>query len=383
MSGARFRLWLGDREASADDLARVEEIEVTQEVDRFWEARLKMTMCLDAQGRWQHRPDEVAASAFTRVRIELDPGDGRFVALIDGPIASFDSQLDSQPGRSTATFVVRDDSVFLHREEANEVYENRRDSELADELLRSVPQIVRANVNPPTEGTHENTTRRGTVLDFLGRLARSNDRRVYVLPGEERGQSIGCFLPDPTEPEAGWSPLRLIGAQRNLGDATITEDSESPERSSASTLRLSDGSLASFETGAVALGISGDRPAVPDEDAALRQLPPDEALREDPAPAAGARARSAAQAYTLSSRVVPGCYAAVLMPYRRVTVECGSTPYSGHYLLTKVVHRITPHLWTQEFEATSDGSTEVSSAPVAEIAGGGLSLSFSASVGVF
>jgi hypothetical protein len=71
------------------------------------------------------------------------------------------------------------------------------------------------------------------------------------------------------------------------------------------------------------------------------------------------------------------------MPYQRVRVECGASPYSGSWLVTKVVHRITPSLYSQQFEAKGDGSTEVLSAPVAEVAGGGLSVSFSASVGVF
>ena len=127
MGETRFRVWFGSREASEDELARIEEIEVTQEMDKFWEARLRMTMCLDAQGRWQHRPD-VVAGPFTRVRVELDPGNGRFVPLIDGPVSNFESSLDSQPGRSTATFAVRDDSVFLNREEATEVFRDKTDS---------------------------------------------------------------------------------------------------------------------------------------------------------------------------------------------------------------------------------------------------------------
>ena len=134
MSDIKFRVWFGSREASEDDLARIEEIEVTQEVDKFWEARMRMTMCLDDKGRWQHRPDTVA-SAFSRVRVEIDPGSGRFVPLIDGPVSNFESHLDSQPGRSTATFAVRDDSVFLDRDEGTEVFRDRKDSEVADDVL--------------------------------------------------------------------------------------------------------------------------------------------------------------------------------------------------------------------------------------------------------
>jgi hypothetical protein len=382
MGEAKFRVWFGSREASEDDLARIEEIEVTQEMNKFWEARMRTTMCLDAQGNWQHRPDRVA-SAFSRVRVELDPGNGSFVPLIDGPVSNFESKLDSQPGRSTATFAVRDDSVLLNREEGTEIFRDRTDSQIADEVFRSIDEIDDTRVEPPTTATQPVTTRRGTKLVFLTQLANANDRRVYVIPGPTLGKSIGCFLPDPTAPTGELPALRLIGDDRNLSDATIEEDSESPERTHGSTLRLSDGVLSSFDVSAADLRIDGDRPAVPADQMPSRLLPPADALREDSEPAATSRARDSGYAFKLASRVIPGCYAAVLTPYVKVRIECGSTPYSGNYLITKVVHRITPSLYSQSFEAKSDGSTEVPDAPVAEAPGGGLSISFSASVGVF
>lgn len=203
-----------------------------------------------------------------------------------------------------------------------------------------------------------------------------------MLPGSQRGRSVGCFKPFPRE-AGSLPPLRLIGDDRNLADATIAEDSESPERTSGRTLRLADGALASFETSATDLGISGGRPAVPAGKEAARLLPPDRSLRESPEAAASRAAREAGYAFKLESTVIPGCYAAALTPYNRVRIECGSTPYSGDWLITKVVHRITASLYSQRFTARGDAATEVSDAPVAEAPGGGLSVSFSASVGVF
>ncbi len=382
MSEVKFRVWFGSAEASEDDLARIEEIEVTQEIDKFWEARMRMTMCLDAQGRRKHRTDTVAA-AFSRVRVEIDPGSGSFAPLIDGPVSNFESKLDSQPGRSTATFAVRDDSVFLNREDGTEVFRDQTDSQVAEQVLRSIDQIDTARVDPPTTQKHPVLTRRGTKLLFLGKLASANERRVYVLPGAERGKSIGCFLPDPVQPSADLPPLCLIGDDRNLADATIEEDSESPEITHGSVMRLSDGVVVAFDASAADLRIDGDRPAVPPAKLPRRLLPPAEALREDLAAAAAARARESAYAYKLSSSVIAGRYGGVLTPYVKVRVECGATPYSGNYLITRVVHRITPSVYSQSFEARSDGSTEVPDAPVAEAPGGGLSVSFSASVGVF
>jgi hypothetical protein len=52
-------------------------------------------------------------------------------------------------------------------------------------------------------------------------------------------------------------------------------------------------------------------------------------------------------------------------------------------LITQVVHRITPSVYTQQLEAKADSLTEVSGAQVAEALGGGLNVSVSASVGIF
>ena len=214
MGDTRFRIWFGDRAASEEELARIEEIEVTQEMDAFWEARLRVALCLDANGRWLHWPGDTA-QAFSRVRIEIDIGHGRFVPLIDGPLVSIDAELDAQPGRSTATMVVRDDSAFLNRdEEVEPPFENRRHSDVVEELFERFEQIRDTRIEATT-ATIESTVRRGTVLQFLRELAWVNDRHAYVLPGEERGASIGCFLPDP-EDASDLPPLVMIGDNRSL-----------------------------------------------------------------------------------------------------------------------------------------------------------------------
>ena len=381
MGRQRFRIWFGERAASEEELARVEEIEVTQEMDAFWEARVRMALCLDANGRWLHWPGDTA-DPFSRLRIEIDIGAGRFAALIDGPLVAVDAALDSQPGRSTATLVVRDDSVFLNREEGVEPpFENRTDSDIAEELFGRFGEI-RATRIEPTEAATETVTRRGTVLQFLRELARANERHAYVLPGDEPGASIGCFLPDPHD-AADLPPLVLIGANRNLASASIEQDPEGGERTQAQVLRVDDQGVTSFETSAQDLGLMRGIPALPIDLTPVRLLDPSDNTRADPAAAAAAQARRNGYLYRLTSHVIPGCYAAVLAPYRKVRIDAGATPYSGDYLITKVVHRITPSLYAQELEAKTDSVTEVSGAAVAEALGGGLQLSVSVGGGVF
>lgn len=381
MGGTRFRVWFGDRGATLDELSRIEEIEVTQEMDAFWEAQVRLAICLDAQGAWQDWPGDTA-SPFSRVRVEIDTGDGRFVPLIDGPLAGIDAGLDSQPGRSTATMVVRDDSAYLNRDEEIEPpFERRTDSEIAEELFGRFEQIRETRIEGSTT-TPETTTRRGTVLEFLRQLALANDRHAYVLPGEEPGASIGCFLPDPEGP-SDLPPLVMIGDDRNLANASITEDPDGAERTQAQVLRVDDQGVATFETSPETLGVMRDLPAAPADLTPRRLLHPAENTREDPEAAATGQARRNSYVYHLSGEVVPGCYGAVLTPYNKVRVDVGATPYSGDYLITKVVHRITPSLYSQEIEAKTDSVTEVSTTQVAEAPGGGLQSSVSASVGIF
>jgi hypothetical protein len=381
MGEPRFRVWFGERAASEDELARIEEIEVTQEMDAFWEARLRMALCLDENGRWLHWPGD-SAQAFSRVRVEIDIGNGRFVPLIDGPLVGIDAALDAQPGRSTATMVVRDDSAFLDRdEEVDPPFENRRHSDVVEELFGRFEQI-RATRIEATAATVETIMRRGTVLQFMRELAQLNDRHAYVLPGEERGASIGCFLSD-SESASDLPPLVMIGDNRSLAHASITEDPDGAEITHARVLRVDDQGTTTFETSAADLGLMRTLPAVPADLTPRRLLHPSDNTAEDPEAAATARARRSAYTYHLSGEVVPGCYGAVLAPYLKVRVDAGATLYSGDYLITQVVHRISPSIYTQWVEAKADSLTEVSGAQVAEALGGGLNVSVSASVGIF
>jgi hypothetical protein len=363
MAGPAFRMYFGTRPATAEELARVEEVVVEQEVDMAWEARVRLSMCTDATGRWRHGSDGFAPP-FTRVRVEVRVADGPFVPLIDGPVAGSDTALDARPGRSGVTLIVRDDSVLMNRAEGTEVFEGKADDAIARELFARFPQIDSTRIRATT-GTPPAAVRRGTPIQFLRELARANGFRAYVLPGPLPGKSVGCFLPDPTGPGA-LPPLTLLGDKRNLLDLTLTEDAEGPERTTGRTLTISDQQVVSSEGRGRDLGLMRNLPTVPDDLAALRQLPPADNDRDDPTARTAAQTRRAAGALKVSARVRPGCYPAALSPYQKVTLKAGDLPrVSGDYLLTRVTHRLGPSAYTQEFEGTTDSQ----SAPAA---GGGL-----------
>ena len=267
-----------------------------------------MAICLDAQGAWQHWPGDVA-TPFSRMRIELDIGDGRFVPLIDGPLAGIDAALDSQPGRSTATMVVRDDSAFLNRdEEVEPPFERRSDSDIAEELFGRFEQIRETRIEGSDGDAGNHDPARHRAASSCVELALASDRHAYVLPGDEPGASIGCFLPDP-EGATELPALVMIGDDRNLANASVTEDPDGAERTQAQLLRTDDQGIATFETSPEDLGLMRDLPAAPADLTPRRLLHPADNTRADPAAAATAQARRNSYVYQLTGRVVPGCYA--------------------------------------------------------------------------
>lgn len=70
----------------------------------------------------------------------------------------------------------------------------------------------------------------------------------------------------------------------------------------------------------------------------------------------------------------------MLTPYNKVSLRAGDSPLSGDWILTKVTHRITPSLYTQDIEARSDSQADTAAPPDPAGGPGGLSLGFSASL---
>ncbi len=377
MADFGFRVYFGSRPATEEELSRIEEIVVEQEMDMAWEARMRFYLCTDEDGRWRHGAEEFA-QPFSRVRVEIGSG-STFTPLIDGPVAAYDTALDSQPGRSTVSLVVRDDSVLMNREERADVFEERSDDEVAREVFGEFPAIASTRIESPG-GPRPSVVRRGTAIQFLRELARPHEYHAYVLPGATPGLSVGCFLPDPAE--AGTlPPLVLLGSDRNLAEIDVAEESEGPELSRAHTLRIADQQVVTAAVGVQDLPLIRPLPPLESAAPATRLVPPEENDREDPEARARGQARRRSYAFRVTGRVVPGCYGGILRPYERVAVRAGNTGLSGEWLLTKVTHTITPDLYKQEFEAKAD-SREQPDAPSAG-PGGGRSVAFSASLSIF
>src|SRR5467141_3403012 len=188
-----YKMWFDGNSATQDQLDKVDEIVVDQAVDRAWEARIKIPVCVNNDGKWEGE-QEAWMKAFTSIRVEVNSGDGKFVPLIDGPIVGFDSARSAQPGKSVVTVIIHDDSALLNRKATVDVREGEKDSDLAAQIFSAAgfsnPQIEDTPQQPDPKT--DAAVQRGTSMQYLRELARRNQNwHAYVVHGPQPGQSIG------------------------------------------------------------------------------------------------------------------------------------------------------------------------------------------------
>lgn len=357
----KFRIYFGKRPATQEQLSHIEEITVDQKMDMAWQAIIKLFLCLDEKGKWSHLDDDFLKS-FKRVRVELQLGKGSWVPLIDGPVVGRHADMDSQPGRSAIILTVNDDSVLLNREEDIAQSQLENDSKIARQLFGKVSAIARKDIeSTPDRGDALPPTpmQRGTAMQQLRRLAYRHGFHAFVLPGKQPGESIGCFLPDPTRSE-GLPELVLLGADRNLSSFQVTDDAQGPTRFRARSLNIKDKKIVPGKSRLQDLDRLGPGMTQPQSETATQLLPPLENNEDDPDRAIQAATLRKSYSISATGKVLAGRYGAVLQPYQIVSIHAGTATASGNYLLTQATHRITPSFYTQEFQAKRNAVEETS-----------------------
>jgi hypothetical protein len=376
MPATRYRLYFDDNPATRKQVDSVEEITVEQEVDMAWEARLEIPVCVDDKGNWKGENKEFMRP-FSRVRVEVQVGNKPYVPLIDGPIVAPNNNKRSEPGQSSITLVVRDDSVCLNRKEEIASFEGPPDHEIAEQLFGGVPEITKTEIEraaprksignlPPV------LVLRGTAMQMLRLLARDQGMHAFVLPGDEPGQSIGCFKRFSTK-SSGLPPLVLLGKDRNMETLDITNDAESPSKFQASFLDVADKGVVVSTSGFDNLELLG--PELPfdfdPEDVPTQIAPPGTASTVDTGRRAEAEVERANYAFEAIGSVLPGCYPAVLQPYHTVSVRAINDRLSGNYMIRRVTHTLTRSRHFQSFtlirNARSDGASNAFSDSIGKI----------------
>ncbi len=351
MPAVRYRLFLDDEPATRDQLDRVEEIAVDQEIDMAWEARLRIPICTDASGRWDGE-DEPFLQAFSRVRVEVKVGDRSYLPLIDGPIVGSDRRTSSEPGQSSILVIVHDDSAYLNREDEVRSFQNMSDHEIARQVFNDTTQIRSVQVEdslPCVCGITPAEIQRGTRMTLLRRLARRQGMHAYVLPGDGAGESIGCFKKLPTSPD-GLPELVLLGPDRNIVRFNVSSNAQSPANVQAFSLAISDRTVAEGTSSTRDIELLGSEGALSrDSDAGGRLLRPDADCCLEPERAAQVEAERASFAFEATGAVLAECYGAALAPYRVIAARAVGSRLSGNYVIKKVSHRLDRWQYSQEF----------------------------------
>ena len=373
MPDIAYRMFFNDECATREELDRVEEIVVEQEVDMAWEARITLPIGADEQGIWDIEDDPLVAP-FARIRVEIKVGDRPWVALIDGPIVAQDSRMSPQPGESTIIAVVNDDSALLNQQEVTVLFEEKSDKAIAEELFATEGEhIASTEVDetppPPNDGS-ASAVQRGTAMHLLRTLARRQGMHAYVLPGEEPGQSVGC-LKTFGRTSGDLPPMILLGADRNLEAFDVTNLGQRPTIVHASTLRLSDKEVLSATSSFGDVELLGAEEAFEQEPTAERILGPDSDASRDPERVVAAVAQRSSYAFEARGNVLAETYEAALLPYQVVTVTGVNGRQSGDYEIHQVTHTLTRSTYSQSFlfrrNARSGGSGAGAGGPLGAI----------------
>jgi hypothetical protein len=344
-------MYVNDQPATRDQLDRVEEIDVEQEVDMAWEARLRVPVCTSANGSWDGE-DEPFLQAFARVRIEVKVGERDWAALIDGPIVGSDRRMSSEPGQSSLVVIVHDDGAYLNRNEEIDSFENMSDHEIARQLFTDSAQIHSLDVQDSlpcscTGTPHE--VQRETKMQLLQRLARRQGMHAYVLPGDRPGESIGCFRKFPTR-AGGLPELVLLGPERNIVSFNISSNAASPANVQGFSLSIGDRAVAEGTSQARDLDLLGpDSALAHDAGTGTRLLEPDASCCLSPDQTAQVEAERAAFAFEATGAVLAECYGASLVPYQVIAARGVGGRVSGDYIIKKVHHRLDRWQYSQQF----------------------------------
>jgi hypothetical protein len=387
-----FKVFYGGTPATREQLDAIEEIVVEQEIGRVWEARIKIPICIGGDGSWGGEDDPNYAEQ-ARVRVEARIGEGDFLPLIDGRITDQDPGLNANPGNSTLTLTVQDDTTLLHREASSESFSGQSDSDIARSIFGEAAfggAIEVENTAGPAD-PNAVVQRRGTRMQLLRSImSRHPDFYAYVLPGDAPGTSDCCFKRLPESPDPALPELVLTGPERNISEFNLQRMSNRAAVHEGASLNMGDMSVrtASSSSADVVPPAGEGATIAGGSDIRTRRLPPGIGDHTDLQEAAEGAALDSSFTIRAEGSVLPLCYGAILSPYRMVSVSVSNSRYSGNYVIFKVTHTLGLSEYTQSFSlrgnAVSPAAGAGTSAPAAAAAvGGAAAVSFNIQVDIF
>jgi hypothetical protein len=362
MGCAQYRLYLDGTAATAEQLARFEDITVDQEMDKACEGRFQVPLSTKPNGAWDGET-EAFLQGMSRIRLEVQMGSATWIPLLDGPIVNVENAMFNEPGKSTLTLVVSDDSFFLHRDETVTRFEGS-DDQIASQIYDQVPQIGSKQIQPapaPSNPAFDSTVLRGTPIECLQQLARRQHMHAYVACGDTPGQSVGCFQtdPDPAK-DFGLSAMVLLGANMNIFSFESGTTVGQTATFQSGQINLNDRSTDTRTSSLNDLVLAGTN--APPGPPIRRLLRPGQTDALTLARAVAAASERAAYELTANGEVMKGVYDSVLQPYQNVQVVGANGRLSGSWLIRQVTHTLTRNSYGQTFTVKRNAESAGSNA---------------------
>ncbi len=349
MSCAQYRLYLDGAAATADQLARFEDITIEQEMDKATEGRFQVPLCTLPNGKWDGETESFL-QGMSRIRIEVQLGSASWVPLLDGPIVNTEFAMFNEPGRSILTVVVSDDSFYLHGSESVKELQGSDDS-IASQIYGQVSQIVSTDIDSapaPSNPGFDSTILRGTEMELLQQMAKRQGMHAYVGPGSSPAKSVGYFKLDPSpQKDFGLAPMVLMGTGMNIFSFHTDMTVGQMAKFKSGQVSLQDRSTDSrtSETGDIAM-LGSNPPPGPVIERLLKAGPVDAMTL-----ARAVQSASEKSAYALEAHgeVMKQVYNSVLQPYQNVNVVGTNGTISGAWLISQVTHTLTRNDYGQTF----------------------------------
>jgi hypothetical protein len=366
-----YRFFFNNAPAKRAQLDMVESIEVQQDVDMAWQARLEIPLCSGDSGKWLKEDEKILAD-FGRVRVEVKIGKDSFVPLIDGPIVGFENKMSAEPGQSTIIVRVLDDSVLLNREETADFFKDKTDEQIAKKVFQSIPEIVSVKTDPVSPASSKLPAvevQHGTAIEILRALAKRQNMHAYVLPGAQPGQSIGMFKKYPTTND-GLPNMILLGANRNIGRFDVKNQATQAGKTVGYAVSLTDKKVIKKTSSLKRLDLMGSDQAEKSANTGTYLLPPDLLDSVDLDSAVQAKTDEASYQFEVSGHLYTECYGKVLTPYRLVTASGVNGKLSGDYVITGVTHTLNRETYKQDFKLLRNarsGGADAATGPVGKL----------------
>lgn len=385
---AEFKVFYAGKAATKEQLDRIEEIVVEQEIDKAWEARIKIPVCIAEDGSWEGE-DDAAYAEFARVRVEARIGEGEFVPLIEGSIWAQEPDYNAGPGLSAVTLIVHDDSKKLHRKTKSESYAGQDDGKVVRSIFSAAELGEGPDVDNPPAGPagHAVLNQPGTMMEMLRSIAdRYGNYHAYVLPGATAGKSKGCFKKLPTKPDSGLPIAYLSGPDRNLSEFRIQRNSGRAAKVEGAHLDMSDKKVTTASAGPNDNQSPSNEGATTGQadDLRLRRLQPGIGDHTDLTEAVKGMAEESGYTLSAEGSVIPGVFSAILSPYKMLAVRLSNSRYSTGYVITKVVHTLGISQYSQSFNVIGNTvSIKNGAGPDVPQASASLTASFNVQVSIF